>query len=75
MTDQTVLIIGASRGLGLGLAAEYLARGRRVIGTVREGSPGDLPALAASSGGRLTVEKLDVTDPRQIGRASCRERV
>ena len=52
MTDQTVLIIGASRGLGLGLAAEYLARGRRVIGTVREGSPGDLPALAASSGGR-----------------------
>jgi len=26
-TDRTVLIIGASRGLGYALAAEYLARG------------------------------------------------
>jgi NAD(P)-dependent dehydrogenase (short-subunit alcohol dehydrogenase family) len=35
-TDRTVLIIGASRGLGYALAAEYLARGWQVTATVRE---------------------------------------
>jgi len=33
-TRQTVLLLGASRGLGLGLAAEYLLRGWRVIAPV-----------------------------------------
>jgi NAD(P)-dependent dehydrogenase (short-subunit alcohol dehydrogenase family) len=32
---KTALIIGASRGLGYALAAEYLARGWRVTATVR----------------------------------------
>ena len=35
MANQTTLIIGASRGLGLGLAREYLGRGWHVVGTVR----------------------------------------
>ncbi|MFI5953441.1 SDR family NAD(P)-dependent oxidoreductase [Cryptosporangium sp. NPDC051539] len=60
---NTVLILGASRGLGLGLAAEYLARGWNVIGTIREGSPGGLPDLACD---RLTIETVDVTDQAQI---------
>ncbi|MFM0626857.1 Rossmann-fold NAD(P)-binding domain-containing protein [Paraburkholderia xenovorans] len=34
----TALIIGASRGLGLGLSREYLHRGWSVLGTVRRGS-------------------------------------
>ena len=36
-TDRrhTILIIGISRGIGRGLAAEYLRRGWFVIGTVR----------------------------------------
>ena len=33
---QTALIIGASRGLGYALAAEYLVRGWQVTATVRE---------------------------------------
>ena len=33
---QTALIIGASRGLGYALAAEFLARGWQVTATVRE---------------------------------------
>ena len=33
--DETALIVGASRGLGLGLAREYARRGWRVIATVR----------------------------------------
>lgn len=35
MTQQTALIIGASRGLGLGLARGFAARGWRVHATVR----------------------------------------
>ncbi len=60
----TILLAGASRGLGLGLAREYLRRGWRVIATAR--SPADAPALgalAAEHPGRLTVETLDVADP------------
>ena len=32
---STALIVGASRGLGLALAEEYLKRGWRVVATVR----------------------------------------
>lgn len=35
MTPPTALIIGASRGLGLGLAREFAARGWQVTGTTR----------------------------------------
>lgn len=56
----TALILGASRGLGLGLAAEFRARGWDVIGTVREGSPGGLPDLD------VRVETLDITRPDQL---------
>ena len=58
---RTILLIGASRGLGLGLARAYLAEGWRVIATQRKLGP--LAALAAEAGeGRLVVEELEVTD-------------
>ncbi len=57
------LIIGASRGLGLGLAQEYLRRGWEVIGTVRPGAePGPLHALAKEQRG-LSLAEADVTVP------------
>jgi NAD(P)-dependent dehydrogenase (short-subunit alcohol dehydrogenase family) len=34
-TNTTVLLIGASRGLGYAIAAEYLERGSQVVATVR----------------------------------------
>jgi NAD(P)-dependent dehydrogenase (short-subunit alcohol dehydrogenase family) len=71
--DKKALIIGASRGLGYALAAEYLARGWRVVATVRGLARTELHALAESAGGRLTVETLDITVPEQI--ASLRERL
>jgi NAD(P)-dependent dehydrogenase (short-subunit alcohol dehydrogenase family) len=47
MSDtKTVLVIGASRGLGLALAEEFCSRGWRVIATERAHSVG-LAALAA----------------------------
>ena len=38
--NKTALIVGASRGLGLALAQEFLDRGWNVVGTVREGKRG-----------------------------------
>ncbi|RZM06380.1 MAG: 3-oxoacyl-ACP reductase, partial [Sphingomonas sp.] len=34
----TILLIGASRGLGLGLAGEFAKRGWHVVATVRAGA-------------------------------------
>ncbi|MET8625592.1 SDR family oxidoreductase [Kitasatospora sp. NPDC004669] len=75
MTDNrnTALIIGASRTLGLGLAAEFLRRDWDVIGTVRGSTRTGLHDLADASGGRLTVESLEMTDPDQI--AALRDRL
>jgi len=33
--DRWAVVVGASRGLGLGLAAELKSRGRNVVATVR----------------------------------------
>src|SRR5258706_1727998 len=75
-TDRryTILIIGISRGIGRGLAAEYLRRGWFVIGTVRSSTfAPELEAMAAGMAGRLRVERLDMTRPSEIG--TLRERL
>lgn len=63
--SRTALIVGASRGLGLGLVQQHLARGWRVIATVRGPSEG-LQALAATAGDRLAIETLDINSPDQL---------
>jgi NAD(P)-dependent dehydrogenase (short-subunit alcohol dehydrogenase family) len=37
-TAPKILLIAASRGLGLAMAAEFLGQGWHVVGTVRSGS-------------------------------------
>jgi NAD(P)-dependent dehydrogenase (short-subunit alcohol dehydrogenase family) len=63
---RTALIIGASRGLGHALAAEYLARGWQVTATVRGAGLTGLHELARSSDGRLVVETVDITVPEGV---------
>jgi NAD(P)-dependent dehydrogenase (short-subunit alcohol dehydrogenase family) len=58
---NTVLIIGASRGIGLELARQYCAAGDKVIATARK--PSDLDNLRAL--GCITTA-LDVTDVQQL---------
>lgn len=58
------LIVGASRGLGLGLVREYLNRGWRVIATERR--PGSSAALAALATNALSIEALDIDDEAAI---------
>lgn len=62
---RTALLVGTSRGLGLGLVQQHLARGWRVIATVRDHSPA-LQALAEHAGDRLSIETLDINQPAQL---------
>ena len=58
---KTGLIVGASRGIGLGLATELAARGWRVIATARKPAQATaLQALSTRSGGRVEIEQIDV---------------
>jgi NAD(P)-dependent dehydrogenase (short-subunit alcohol dehydrogenase family) len=72
-TGKTALIIGASRGLGYALAAEFLARGWQVTATVRGAGRTRLHDLAGSSGGGLVVETVDITVPDEV--AALRDRL
>ncbi|MBT9470527.1 MAG: SDR family oxidoreductase [Pseudomonadota bacterium] len=69
---QTVLITGASRGIGLELARQYAAGGSCVIATCR--NPGEATALLeiAAGASHLDIEPLDVTDPSQIDGLAAR---
>jgi NAD(P)-dependent dehydrogenase (short-subunit alcohol dehydrogenase family) len=60
MAPKSALIVGASRGLGLGLVQEYAARGWDVIGTVRNSG-----TLLHKVPG-VEIETLDVNDADQI---------
>ncbi len=65
-TARTVLLIGASRGLGLAMAAEFLRKGWNVVGTVQNGARTELHDLADKHHGRLEIETLDVTQADEI---------
>ncbi|WP_233581993.1 MULTISPECIES: SDR family oxidoreductase [unclassified Asaia] len=61
-----LLLVGASRGLGLALAEAFLMRGWRVTAT-RRGTPEDgLAELATRFPDRLTTERLDIACDAQI---------
>ena len=65
-TIPTILLIGASRGLGLAMAAEFLTRGWRVVGTVQGGARTSLHDLADEHPGRVEIAPLDINEPAQI---------
>lgn len=71
-SQKQLLLIGASRGLGFALAAEYLERGWHVVATERAASP-PLHALLEAADGRLEIETVDVNQTAQV--AALRERL
>ncbi len=64
---KSAIIIGASRGLGLGLAAELTRRGWQVTATQRTPSP----ELAAVAG--VTVETVDIDDAAAVAALAQRQ--
>ncbi len=72
--NRTALVVGASRGLGWGLAAELQGRGWKVTATVRdEAGERRLQALAGKPGGAIGVEHVDIND--DFGVAELRRRL
>jgi NAD(P)-dependent dehydrogenase (short-subunit alcohol dehydrogenase family) len=68
-----VLLIGASRGLGLALAGEWAKDGRRVVATVRGSARTPLHDLADAHAGQIEIENVDITEPAQV--AALRDRL
>lgn len=63
----TVLLIGASRGLGHAMAAEFVKRGWHVVGTVRaNGGRTLLHDLADAHPACVAIETVDITSHEQI---------
>jgi NAD(P)-dependent dehydrogenase (short-subunit alcohol dehydrogenase family) len=71
--SKTILLIGASRGLGLAMAEEFLKKGWNVVGTVRGGKRTLLHDLADEYSGRVEIEILDICEPDQL--AALNERL
>lgn len=70
----TILLIAASRGLGLAMAAEFVKKGWNVVGTVRAGSPRTgLHDLAEEFKDRVEIETLDICEQAQV--TALRERL
>ena len=63
---KRALLIGASRGLGLAMADEWVRSGWHVTGTVRGPERSGLHDLADRHPGRIEIDTVDVTVPAQI---------
>jgi NAD(P)-dependent dehydrogenase (short-subunit alcohol dehydrogenase family) len=64
--NASVLLIGASRGLGYAIAEEYVDRGAQVVATVRGQARTALHELQETAGGQLEVEHVDINVPDQV---------
>lgn len=70
----SILLIGASRGLGHAMAADFVKKGWHVVGTVRAGAGRTLlHDLADAHPSQVSIETLDITRPEQL--RALRERL
>lgn len=65
MSEKTAMVIGASRGIGLGFAKHLADRGYAVFATERSRSD-ELHAAAEASDGAITIANCDVTDMASV---------
>ena len=79
MQDKVAIITGASSGIGKALAYEFARRGAKLAIAARNWE--ELTAIEQdlkSKGSKVVSIRTDVTKElacKEIGRASCRERV
>ncbi|MEW5834318.1 MAG: SDR family NAD(P)-dependent oxidoreductase [Pseudomonadota bacterium] len=65
-TAPTLLLVGASRGLGRAMAEVFLRKGWHVVGTVRGTARTQLHDLADAHPDEVGIETLDIREPEQI---------
>jgi NAD(P)-dependent dehydrogenase (short-subunit alcohol dehydrogenase family) len=65
-SNPTILLIAASRGLGLAMAEEFLKKDWSVVGTVRGTGRTKLHDLADHYPGRLEIESVDICEQSQV---------
>ena len=68
MADRPLaLIVGANRGIGLGVVREFLTRDWDVIATARvPATAAELQSLAREHPGRVDIRALEMSDPTSI---------
>lgn len=71
-SSNKLLLIGASRGLGLALAEEYVKRGWHVVATERVRATSRLHDLLRGAEGRLEIETVDIVYPDQVAALRAR---
>ena len=64
--NKLALIVGASRGLGLGLTAELASRGWQVIATARDLAQADELQQLAATEASVTLESVDLNDAASL---------
>ncbi|MFE7129894.1 SDR family oxidoreductase [Streptomyces sp. NPDC057638] len=64
LTGTTVLVTGATRGVGRALTRQLTQLGAHVVAVGRD--PGGLAALADAHGDRVSAEALDLADPDAV---------
>jgi len=65
--QQTVLITGAARGIGLGLVEAYAKAGFRVIAAARTPNKADQLNALAKANKSISIVALDVSDSKSVG--------
>jgi len=70
--NKTILLIGASRGLGCAMAAEYLKHGWSVVATARGSVRTPLHDLADKSEDRIEIETVDICEPDEVAALRAR---
>jgi NAD(P)-dependent dehydrogenase (short-subunit alcohol dehydrogenase family) len=64
---KVALIVGANRGIGLGVAKAFLGKGWTVIATARDpAKAAALRDLESSHPGRVSIPRLDMNDPQAL---------
>jgi len=65
LSDSTTIVVGASRGLGRGIAAAFAQAGASVVAVARNAAA--LADLAAAESGHIEPVSADATDPSVAG--------
>ena len=73
VSEQVVVVMGASSGIGRATAARFAAEGAQVVASARgEAGLHSLVEQIRAAGGEVGAEVADVTDPEQMERVAAR---